>query len=301
MKGYERLLLSHLQEDTSQNSNDPLQDVKKAMGKIAYVSGNPLTKTEIALQISMQFFDATNQLPILPINLPANLQKNLGIVLFGLTDFYGGYTKSRNMVQIPIVNGLLGNQNKWVCQESIQLVGGTWQKNLGIYGDNLSDNGLSNLYNIAATKINYVMGDMLIIYNANQGGLNYLAVITIHCNNVAYGTFLNSFVSDLITINTIRLIIPIANLNQYINPLLFGYQTLFGKLFTDSVDPRMYITSTDFQQQICDIPINLPIDKSVLLTFNLNYDCQNISIILFVEKVESLTHKSNLNKVSQAH
>jgi hypothetical protein len=127
------------------------------------------------------------------------------------------------------------------------------------------------------------------------GAAVYTCMVVIHCNNVAYGTFLNSFVSDLITINTLRMIIPIANINQFINPLIFGYQTLFGKLFSDSVDPRNYITSTDFQQQICDIPINLPIDKAVMVGFQNEWYNDFMQMILFVEKVEPLTHKSNLN------
>jgi len=45
MKQYERRLLNHLQEDNSKGDNDPLTDVRKAMGSIAYVAGNPLTKT----------------------------------------------------------------------------------------------------------------------------------------------------------------------------------------------------------------------------------------------------------------
>jgi hypothetical protein len=132
---------------------------------------------------------------------------------------------------------------------------------------------------------------MILLYVATVAAVNYAALISIHCDNVAYGTFLNSFVSDLITIDTIRYIVSIANINQFINPLLFAYQTLFGKLFTDSIDPRMYITNKDFQQQICDIPVNLPIDKAVMILTNINPACQNFSLMLFVSKVEPLTHK----------
>ena len=88
---------------------------------------------------------------------------------------------------------------------------------------------------------------MLLTYTSLQYPDLYSAEVIIHCENVAYATFLNSFVSDLITINTLRYIVPIANINQFINPVVFGYQTLFGKLYTDNIDPRNFITSTDFQ------------------------------------------------------
>lgn len=148
---------------------------------------------------------------------------------------------------------------------------------------------------------NVFKGDLVITYNFIErivqpgigfAGINlFTAEIIVHCNNVAFGTFLNSFVSDLITINTLRYMVPIANINQFINPLKFGYQTLFGKTFTDDIDPRNYITSRDFQQQISDIPINLPIDKQMMLGVQINFDCPTFDMILFVEKVEPLTYK----------
>jgi hypothetical protein len=272
MRHYEKTLLSHLQEDNSQGKNDPLADVKNAMGEIAYSAGNPLTKTEITLNISVRFFDAANN-PVLPPALPVNLQTSVPIYLFGLTDFYGSYFKSN------IINP---GQGGWDLAT-------TNLPPMGIVG---RDRSLVTL-----SRDDYVFGDLYLVVEGNLFLPNYtFAEIRVHCANVAYGTFLNSFVSDLITINTLRYIVPIANINQFVNPFIFGYQTLFGKTSIDSIDPRMYITSTDFQQQICDIPINLPIDKAALLTYQMNYDCGDSSILLFVEKVEPLTHKQNLNK-----
>jgi hypothetical protein len=131
------------------------------------------------------------------------------------------------------------------------------------------------------------LGDLILHYFDPLA--NWGVVIIVHCNNVAYGTLLQSFWSDLIIVNQLRLIVPIANINQLANPLIFGYQTLFGKVFTDSVDPRMYQTSQDFQNQICDIPLTFPIDKALFSCFNLSVFCQQMSIILFVQKVEPLT------------
>jgi hypothetical protein len=286
MKGYERLLLSHLQEDNSQGKNDPLADVKNAMGEIAYSAGNPLTKTEITLQITLEYYDFTAAAPILPAALSPDLQKSLPVFLFGLTDYYGGYKKNRLLAGMPLINPV----GRWILADYLILA--AYQTTLGIVGYNCVNTGIVGMFNPIDP------GDLIMVFNGIQlsNAHNIVALLKVHCNNVAYGTFLNSFVSDLITINTLRLIVPIANINQYLNALTFGYQTLFGKTFADSVDPRMYITSTDFQQQICDIPINLPIDKAVMLGYQLNYNCQNMSIVLFVEKIEPLTHKSNISK-----
>ena len=123
-------------------------------------------------------------------------------------------------------------------------------------------------------------------------GVPYYGIVVIHCENVAYLTFLNSFVSDLITLNAIRYIVPIANVEQFINPLIFGYQTLFGKTFSDTLDPRNFITNKDFQPQVADLPINLPIDKAVMLGTQINLDCPKFDLVLFVENVEPLIYKN---------
>jgi hypothetical protein len=281
MRHYEKTLLSHLQQDNSQGKNDPLADVKNAMGEIAYSAGNPLTKTEITLQIQLRYFDHAG-VEVALGTLPLFMQTSYPVYLFGLTDFYGGYCRERNLINTVYPSSL---RNGVLPKDFEQ-----W----GIFGYTLT--GYVNAFLNAVSEFGdftYYTG----FATALAPPLNEIGVLVkVHCNNVAYGTFLNSFVSDLITINSMRLIVPIANVNQFLNPLIFGYQTLFGKTFADNVDPRQYITSTDFQQQICDIPINLPIDKAVMLGFQLNYDCQNMSIVLFVEKVEPLTHKQNINK-----
>jgi hypothetical protein len=260
------------------------------MGEIAYSAGNPLTKTEINLQISIRYFDDFTSAPLLPAALPAALQTKIPVFLFGLTDYYGGYTKSRTFAQISN-NNLI--PNIWSLQGTSTRAGVN-QLGVSIFGLNGNDAIIQQFgVFIAGT---YVPGDLIFLFFGNGGVSGVWAIMIVHCNNVAYGTFLNSFVSDLITINTIRYIVPIANINQFVHPLRFGYQTLFGKTEFDSIDPRMYITSTDFQQQIADIPIRLPIDKAVMLLTDIDVACQNISMVLFVEKVEPLTHKKNLNK-----
>ena len=146
---------------------------------------------------------------------------------------------------------------------------------------------------------NAVRGDLVATYSAfSYPNPNlYTAEVVVHCNSVSYGTFLNSFVSDLITVETLRYSVPIANINQFINPLSFIYQTLFGKTFNNDIDPRMYITNTDFQQQICDIPIKFPIDKNLLIGTYINFDCPSFDLTLFVKKVEALTlRKKYLNR-----
>jgi hypothetical protein len=267
MKPHEEKLLNRIKQGTPDPSTEILGNVKQALGDVAYVKGNPLTKTEITLNVKLIFLQ--DGFLIQPAAIDPALQTTVPVFLLGLTDFYGGYLNEEKLIK-PNSPWAMNPQGAGIYRYNAY-----FPPNIGI----LLANGL-------------VAGDMLLEFYANAlGGHNYNVYVLIHCSNVAYGTFLNSFVSDLITIDTIRYIVPIANVNQFMNPIIFGYQSLFGKLSTDNVDPRMYITSKDFQQQIADIPINLPIDKAVFTGFQMNYDCPQISWILFVKKVEKLTHK----------
>jgi len=253
MRDYEKRLLDHLQNDNPPDV--PLAEVRQAMGHIGQTVGNPLSKTEIALTITSIFTSTAGgpAVVIAPAGLPVNLQSSLPVIIFGLTDWHGGFLASfRNC---PIGGG-------WVRQTGF-----------GIQGFNINNP-------FAAT------GDMIFTYD---DALTTQANIIIHCNNVSYGTFLNSFVSDLITISHIRYFVP--NINQFVNPIIFAYQTLFGKVSTDSIDPRLYVLGKDPQQQICNIPINLSIDKNLMVSLQMSVFCQAINWVLFVEKVEPLTHK----------
>lgn len=275
MKRYEKELLNHLSGNTNID-NVPLQNVKNAMGSIGFVKGNPLTKTDINISVNIYYVDIAigNLLPAAA--LPAVLQQGVfPIYIFGLMDYLGGYRRAEQTIT--------HNPSLWGGYTTVATPG------FGIFNNEVF---WSNVTSVAAVFGNLVVGgDFVSFYTAVVGGVRYVAMIVIHCNNVSYGTFLNSFVSDLITVNTLRYILPIANINQFDNTLLFIYQTLFGKSVSDQIDPRMYITSKDFQQQICDIPVNLPIDKALIMAFYLNATCQQVNFILFVEKVEALTNR----------
>lgn len=260
MKKSEQDLLNHLQKDEIENS--PLSNVMQGLGELKNVVGNPLFRAEISIEIRKQYYnwDGANWNPILPAAVPANLRNSIPFCILGLTDFYSGFVKFQSLIR--------NNLGLWEYEGTI-----------------LTNSLLWAFPAVPAPRGN--LGDLNFLYVDNA--INFAVIINVHCASVAYGTFLNSFVSDLITVNNLRLNVNVADINQFTNPLIFGYQTLFGKLFTDSVSPRMYITNTDFQQQICDIPINFPVDKNLFIYQNMDFAVQNETITLFVQKVEALT------------
>lgn len=274
MKKYEETLLKKLKLNNTKDK--PLSNVKNAIGSIAFSKGNPLSKTEIGIQVNTYFLQIQGGFPtifILPPALPANLQTYLPCFLFGLNDFGGGFYNAFKVIQ---------PDGGWVALNPLifgVIFSGIYEYNI-VIGDNQMLPILSR-------------GDLVFWFTNTQGlpPITYHAYVVVHCNNVAYGTFLQSLWSDLITIDLLRYIVPVADILQFNNPLVFGYQSLFGKLYTDNIDPRMYITSRNVQQQIADIPLDLPIDKAMFLGFKIDVQFQQLNFVLFVKKVEALTHK----------
>jgi hypothetical protein len=262
MKSSEKELLSALKD---KNINAPLENIRNETGELRHIIGIPKFKGEISLIITSTFLNITAPNPaivILPAALPAGLAVNFPVYLFGLTDFFGGFNKFNNILPVGAGWQIIVSEIVTPALQNQLIIG--W---LGAY--------------------NPVIGDLLIVLqNVTLPPPVYICIIAVHCNNVAYGTFLHSFVSDIIVLNMLRYIVPIANINQLINPIIFGYQSLFGKFKTDTIDARTFVTTSTFQQQIADIPINLAIDKNIMIGTHLNFDCQFINFILSVNKIK---------------
>jgi hypothetical protein len=273
MKRSEKELLNNL-TGNSIISDIPLQNIRNAMKNVRYLTGNPLTKTTVKLDISIHYLNTVTGLLVAPAALPVDLQTQLPLFLFGLTDYYGGNLESSKLLTV------FGNWHSYSTVDTAPS---------GIFNYSIFWGDIAPFIFPFTEFIE--SGDLIRLYTSNSGGVDYIAMVLIHCSETAYGTFLTSFVSELITVSILRYVVPIANVNQFNNSLVFGYKEFLGKTASDSIDPHQYISNTDFQQQICDIPINLPIDKSLFIVTPINFDCTNLSFMLFIEKVEALTHK----------
>jgi hypothetical protein len=269
-------------------------NIKAELGKLRPDIDGNVIRTEIAISIRSYFY--LGGFEMTPDNLEGRLQTKLPVWLFGLSDYYSGFTRAERIVP-PLLRDIQLNAillfQRWIRRPRV-----LGQFNSAIYGYNCYNQYLG----IPAGNRNPLsVGDMYFWFSAELPTFlsGRLALITVHSPDVAYGTFLNSFVSDLITIDRIKIIVPLEGIagaippDQFKNPLIFVYQDLFGVTITDTVDPRMFITSRDMQQQICDIPLELPLDKNLMLGFYLDVLCTSMDIVLYVSKVESLTYKLN--------
>jgi hypothetical protein len=252
-----KLLKELISKEVPNRAEEPLSNIKREMGSVAHVIGNPMFKAEISVRVTKIYFDVGGVV-ILPAALPANERNKIPFYVWGLNDYHSSF---------PVIRTLVPITDPW-----------TWIGTL-IYTN----------FNAVFVNAGAVNGDLVSIYTNFATGDDCFVVV--HCNNVAYGTLLNSFESELISISNFRYFVNAANINQFINPITFAYQTLFGKVSSDSVDPRMYVLPTEPQQNIADIATAFPIDKNLMTGSLMEFDCQTLNFIFFAEKVEHLTGK----------
>jgi hypothetical protein len=264
-----------IERDINILRNDPLSDIKNEMGELARLNGNPLFSAEIHLRVNIHYIDAVAGIEIAPLALPQILQVPVPVHLFGLTDLHGGFHNCEKLNKIPLIIG------GWTNEVLFALNNGIW---------NTEIEGFAPVMNAIPQR-----GDFVSIYWVNDPLLlpftAYWMLLIIHCTNVAYGTLLNSFVSDLIRVNRIRYILNPADIEQFNNPLSFGYQSLLGKFVVNNIDPKLYQLPTEFQNNISDIKINFPIDKKLIISTMINFGVQELNFIFFIEKIEPLTLK----------
>jgi hypothetical protein len=268
MKQSQRDLLTNLRGRTINRSEEFLGNIKQSLGALRHVAGNPLTKNEIAVSIDIRYADTNLHVLLPPAALPAGcLNSTLPAYMFGLSDMYGNYTKTRSIVKLDTVN--------WNFASS-----GFWNYNFTGAVD-------------AVIQLNLDLrdGDYLLVYTS-AAVATVQAVIRIRCQNIAYATLVHSLMSDIIFLNTIRYVVRIADILQFTHPLFISHLSTFGNLSIDSLDPRMYVTNIMPQQQIADIPVSIPIDKSIAISLQINPTCQRLDFLMFVNKVEVLTKRT---------
>lgn len=267
MKTARRNLLDTMNGRTSLNDEAPLNNLKTSLGNIKSIVGNPLTKSETTIHVDIFFINTALPAIIAPAAIPAPGQVPLSYYLFGLNDSYGAYQKSRFLEPLNL---------NWGFVEA-----GFWNYNLFV---------LTPI--VGAIPVGLVLNDGdYILHYAYLGAGNFQAIIRIHCDNVAYSTLVHSLMSDIIYINSVRAIVNVASILQYIHSIKLATLSSLGKLVVDTIDPRLYILPTSPQQTISDIPFKIPCDKRFIFTNSLDFTCQNITYIFFVENIDVLTKR----------
>lgn len=257
---------------------------------------NPAFQSQIDIQIQVVFNTTyiTNtegdirylQGKVAPEDLPIEGKVGIPVILFGHSDFAGGYQKAINLQDL---NGLKFIDAKIVTSDSpsVQI-----QDPANTLGTGIGEIVIPS-YARAINKV--TKGDMILTYLVSintsvptQTALT-IAEVIIKCKDVAYGTLLNSISSDLFTINGIRYSVPaLAFTGQFDNAFTLANQSLFGKVNNDTFNPMSQLTPQQQQSNVVDLPFIWKIDKNKILVTYINFDTPSFNLSLFIPTVAKL-------------
>lgn len=258
MRTARRKLFETLQGKQPVNSEEPFANIKRSLGSLSNVPGNPLTKSEFSINVDVFFIDSAAHTIIAPAAVPAVAQTELPVYFLGTNDMYNAYHYARFFAPL--------NPN-WF------LIGAGFQ--------NYNYNGIAL---DAILLLQVEDGDYITYFAPTVGGV-VRAMIRIRCENTGYSSLVHGLIKDTIIVNTIRYSTIVASILQFTHPLIFTHISLLGKLASDTIDPRLYILPTNPQQTISDIPVKLPFDNKMILSTQIDFSCQHFNFIFFVEQI----------------
>lgn len=252
---------------------DGTTESKGIGARLGNIKGNPDFQDQFNLNFRVIYVNLTGLSIIAPAALPAALQNQIPVFIFGNSDYSGGFNKSKTYFPL----------NGWIDFGGVLAGGGVYQ-----YGIYRKETNVSVLLSPLFAPF-LIQGDLFFQYGATVAGTDYAALVIVHCPQVAYGSLLDSINSDLIYTNMIRYVVPNTNLNQLRNQILIISKSIFGKTTDDKIDPNTFITNETFNQNIADIPLQLEINKMKSIGFYINFDCVNFGWSITVEKTRKIT------------
>lgn len=235
------------------------------------VPGNPPFRAQFDIQFLIKYFSvaagvftAKTAAQILAAD-GGVMATQLPAFVFGQSDFQGGFKKSRQQFAL----------SGWAYYNPF------------IYGKDVPGTPYGDLDATGSGALQ--VGDLVEVFYASPGATDYIALVIVRCNQVAYGTLLDSLSSDRFWINNLRYILTdtsAAGLLQFDNEIKIQKQSLFGLFNENSVSPTSNKLPTQFQDGILDVPIDQGVDKNVIFGMYLNYDAVNLKWSIFVRNFD---------------
>lgn len=239
--------------------------------------GNPAFTAQFDLSLNLLYFTENGAGVYTQITAAAllaaqpSLATKLPQFIFGNSDYAGGFARLRAATPI----------NVWAYGTPF------------IYGSGDTTPGSIFSAFTATVKALLSVGDLVIPFTATLGGVNYVALSVVHCNQVAYGTLLDALSSDMFQMNMIRYIMSdttATGLAQYTNNINIFKQSLFGKFDSDFISPNSFKLPEQMQDGVIDIPLVKGIDKQIALAVLQNYNTPLVQWSLFVAQVNKLAY-----------
>lgn len=229
------------------------------------------------------------------ISLPSVAADKFGssipVPIFGNSDFAAGFVKSMAL-NAPNVGKLIGGfivtQDGFAYSVSNDLINAT-----GIVSPTIE------FYSEAVKQGIAKKGDLIVAYvspvsnielpdESLQSKFQILEVV-VSCPQVAYGTLLDAISSDTFVIDGIRYTVPdVTKIDQFTNAIQTVRQSLFGKLQSDSMNPNSMNMPFNNQTNIIDVPLQLGVDKNLIVNTRINASCRKFIWSLFIKTTQKI-------------
>jgi len=231
---------------------------------ISKPSQHPVVEAQFDLEIKTFYTNQATGAIVTAANLPASLQTGQPVYLFGHIDYAGGYAVAQSKLQ---------RNGAWLFSQLFRY----------------NVDAIAGTPNIQNALINAKNGDFVTLWEQTVAGTTYNMVQIITSANVAYSSLIEALSSDRFIISKLRLNVQNSNFaTQFKNSFYVIKQTLFGKTSDDILSANSFVNPFNNLQYICDVPIHFPVDKNKTLAFNMNYDCQDETISVYVKTVAKL-------------
>ena len=258
--------------DNSADKRPVMSNRVKGAMQLVKSKGNPTFSAQFDIKASVSYFSVAAGVwtKIATAGVPAAVQVPVPVFLFGWNDFKSGFPKLK--AAYPLTNWAYGRAFIAGYDDSMDVL------------ESLTG-GIGQFFPLDANALAILSPGDLVLPLTYNNGTQYVALITVHCTQVAYATLLESLVSDTFVMNMIRYVVPDAStpsLNQYANNIGIYSLSLFGKYNSDFVSPNSFKVPSQLQNSLIDIPLKKGIDKSIALASYLNYDCASYVWSTFV-------------------
>ena len=235
-------------------------------GTLKRAHNQPLYQAQFDLEVKTIYI-ATQINPgsiITPSALANALQTGLPVYLFGHSDYSGGFNIAKT--KMPV-------NPAWTLSQIFTYKATSFP-------------GFPYAIPLAVQAI-CKTGDLVMCYQ--DAALTTAAYVIITSPNIAYATLLDSISSDRFIINQFRCNVGSdAFSTQFKNGYTVIKQTLFGKATDDIYSSNSFINPFNNLKYIVDVPLIVPIDKNKLIATYMNFDCQDMTISIFVKTVSKL-------------
>lgn len=239
------------------NGKNQTESLKEFKPKGKIKTGERL---ELSLLAILYYIDTGVEAEVNYSNIPTKLKTFLPLTIYGLTDFFGAYYTTENFI--------LQTVNPWVMFAR------------GVVGFDIFD---SVIHYYSGVR-NYNNGTFLKMIKSDPATetLCFLSLETTNQNG--YGTILNSLSDTSYIIDSLR--IEVTTLETLNTPLIFSKVDIDGKILSDTLDLKTFITPDTFNTKIANIPLGILLDKNLIINHNLPYNSQKVTYTFSLTKIK---------------